>query len=92
MYKEAIKFHKIALPIFLAVCIVFLLIGCDNSRRYYDETNNLTTIHNVMELSDICNDLSEGDTFDVDDYSRVTINEGDCTLTVELNGEDNESY
>lgn len=28
MYNEAAKFHKIAFPIFLAICLVFLLTGC----------------------------------------------------------------
>ena len=88
MYKEAINFHKFALPVFLGLCFLFVITSCGTKRNYY--TYNQSE-HNVYELTQICNNLEENQTFNLENGARLTMDQGDCILEVNYpQGEDNE--
>lgn len=89
-YKEAITFHKWALPAFLFLCLLLFLTACGDEYKY---TTNNATIHNVLELSNICNDIQDDEVVPVAPFSIVTIREGQCVLEVNYTvpeGDENE--
>ena len=81
MYEEAIKFHKVMLPVFLCICILFWLVGCDQSEPGCPAPPNVDIIYNVDVLKDLCESLDEGEIFDLNSVSQLHYNKSLCLIT-----------
>lgn len=77
--REAMVFTKYFIPIILLFGLLNFLFGCAKK--------NNNNIYNIIELSNVCNDLIEGDSYHINPNTTVTIHEGNCYI--EINQGDN---
>lgn len=71
--------------------LLLLLVGCGDDHHHH--SYHQTSIHNIVELNDVCNTLIEDESFRINLVTYITIEEGNCMIEINMpepKGEENE--
>lgn len=93
MYEETNKFHAVALPAFLVICLFLILIGCAGGGKVKPphvcppKAPDIVVNEIVIDAISICNNTDGDAVIEIDGITRVVVNNNKCIVTIDITEE-----